>query len=146
MATQLWDKEWRDRWMADYAEKGNDGKWRARSGRPVQDVDLMSGAGGVAPKAPAPSAPVSAPAATPSPATTAAPPSDAGEPASAEDKAEIRASVKRLGWKNPAAKAWLRSTTGGKANGVDELSAVEARTVLMLLEGEEFKLSQAAAS
>jgi hypothetical protein len=157
MATELWDAAWRDRWKDEYAEtymgEKWDGKkqamvkkqmWRLRSGRPVQDVDLMSGAGGVAPKAPAPSAPVSAPAATPSPATTAGP-ADVGEPASAEDKAEIRASVKRLGWKNPAAKSWLRSATGGKANGVDELSAVEARTVLMLLEGEEFKLSPQAA-
>ncbi len=47
MATELWDAAWRNRWMDEYAEKGNDGKWRVRSGRPVQELDLMSGAGGV---------------------------------------------------------------------------------------------------
>jgi hypothetical protein len=157
MATELWDAAWRDRWKDEYAEQYQGEKWnpktnrkepktmwRLRSGRPVQDIDLMAGAGGAAPKGPAPSAPVSAPAATPSPATTAAQ-ADVGEPASAEDKAEIRANVKRLGWKAPQAKTWLRGATGGKANGPDELSAAEARMVLMLLEGEVFKLSQAAA-
>jgi ribonuclease HI len=143
MATQLWDKEWRDRWMADYAEKGNDGKWRARSGRPVQDVDLMAGAGGAAPKGPAPSAPASAPAATPSPATAAAP-VDAGEPASDADKKEIRAFVKQLGWVPSKARTFLGAATGGKVIKPDELSAAEARMVLMLLEGEVFKLQEAA--
>jgi len=146
MASQLWDKPWRDRWMAEYAEsyKDKDGKtkWRARDGRPVQDIDLMSGAGGVAPKAPAAPAPASPPAATPS-AASAAESSDTGEPASDIDKAEIRAAVKRLGWKAPAAKTWLRAATGGKANNPDELSAAEARMVLLLLEVELFKAKAA---
>lgn len=144
MATELWDAAWRDRWKAEYAEQYNGQKydkrkggyvdatlWRLRSGRPVQDIDLMAGAGGVAPKA-------SAPPATPSASAA----SDTGEPASDIDKAEIRASVKRLGWTNPKAKAFVRSATGGKANTPDELSANEARTVLLLLEGEEFKLKE----
>lgn len=167
MATELWDKEWRDRWMADYAESYKDDRgktcWKPRSGRPVQAIDLMSGAGGVAPKGPATPAPASPPAATPIPASDAAPASsfraplaaatadvagsaskavDTGEPASDADKAEIRAIVGRLGWKKPYAKMWLRQTTGGKANGPDELSALEARDVLIALEGEEAKVAK----
>lgn len=68
MATELWDAAWRDQWKDNYAERYMGEKWdakasrkvakemwRLRSGRPVQQIDLMSGAGGVAPEAsPAP--------------------------------------------------------------------------------------------
>jgi len=149
MATQLWDAAWRDRWKAEYAEayKGQkyDKKkggyvdatlWRLRSGRPVQDIDLMSGAGGVAPKAPAPSAPASAPAAMTAPATAAAP-SDTGEPASAAQIADIRAMVKKIGWKGNQATAWLKRVTGQQKP--EALSAVEATAAAIELEGQLVK-------
>jgi ribonuclease HI len=136
LATQLWDKAWRDQWMADYAEKGSDGKWRARDGRPVQDIDLMSGAGGVAPKGPAPSVTASAPVATPAPATVVAPP-DAGEAATDVQKAAIRAAVKALKWKGSYAKIWLRDATG--VDSVEALSIVQADTALAALEAEAAK-------
>lgn len=126
MASQLWDKGWRDQWMDDYAEKGNDGKWRARSGRPVQQIDLMAGAGGNV--------------ATPTPASTPAPSGDTGEAATADQQAEIRAEVRKLGWKTPQAREWLKAAVGQERP--DGLTAVQAAHVLMLLESELSKRGQ----
>ena len=147
MATELWDAAWREQWKADYAEKYEgekwDGRakamkratlWRLRSGRPVQDIDLMAGAGApsVPPKAvdvPKDSTRQSAEAG----AASAAPVSpDAGEAATDEQKEEIRGHVKRLGWKGHFAKMWLKGLFGFASP--DSLSQDQATNAALLLE------------
>lgn len=173
MSTELWDKAWRDRWQAQYAEQywGEkwDGKkqamvkkqlWRLRDGRPVQEIDMMSGAGGVAPATP--KAPAAPPAAVPAasavgahgPAVTgvssaagaAAEPSrslhdasilvpaastDTGEALGAEGVAAVRGLVKKLGWKAGFARIWLKERFG--VDSPDALSIQQGANAYTLL-------------
>jgi hypothetical protein len=165
MATELWDAAWRDQWKKEYAEQYDGEKWnsktrqmvkarlwRLRSGRPVQNVDLMSGAG-------APSAPASAPAATPPPAAPVAPSgerpkaeaipatappgvegttagdagrADTGEAATEQQRTMMRDEVKRLGWKGHFYKMWLKTFFGFDSPGA--LSQDQATNAILLLE------------
>jgi hypothetical protein len=147
MATELWDAAWRDRWKDEYAEKylGEkwDGKkqamvkkelWRLRSGRPVQDIDLMSGAGGVAPAAPKGSTPSATDAHVTSPTATATIPTspDTGEAAGETQKASIRGHATRLGWKPAFSKMWLKGLFG--FSDLDSLTKDQATNATLLAE------------
>ena len=151
MATELWDKAWRDRWQAEYAESYWGEKWDAkkqamvkklmwklRDGRPVQEINLMSGAGGVAP-APAPketasAAPAAAsnsPAATPAPIPVPAAFVDTGEALGAEGVQALRDNVKRLKWKGQFAKIWLKERFG--VDSPEALTVQQGANALVLL-------------
>lgn len=147
MATELWDAAWRDRWKADYAEKYMGEKWdarankkvpkeqwRLRSGRPVQDINLMAGAGGVVSAPPPPSAASPAPA----PSDDVPPPSDefapSNDPGIAAGDAQLEAIVsqfKRLGWKQGQAKMWCKVHFG--IAGHAALSQQQADDAFLLL-------------
>lgn len=176
MFSELWDKAFIEKWKAKYAEQYEGVKWNGKTQKeerkkmwrrkdhanrqPLDDLDLMSGAGGTV-KPPAPSAPASAPVATPASAPTAAPlakkapreeddeptPSevengqafvadprgvDTGEAATEAQRVSIRDEVKRLGWKAPFYKMWLKGLFGFDTPG--SLTKDQATNALLLLE------------
>jgi hypothetical protein len=131
MGSELWDAAWRDRWLAKYTDKTWDKEARNGRGaykftrkdaknRQVQQVDLMAGAGGEAPKE-AGTAASAAPAAS----------GDNGEAASKEQLEAIAAELKKLAWKKQATQIWMRATFDVATLGA--LTATQADTMHALL-------------
>lgn len=149
MSTELWDPAWRKRWQEDYAEEywgeqknyktgqtEKKKKWRLRSGRPVQEINLMAGAGGVVSPSPSPP-PAASPAPAPSdddvppPTDADAPPVDTGEAASEAQLEAIVGQFKRLTWKQGQAKMWIKVHFG--IAGYAALSQQQADDAFLLL-------------
>lgn len=122
LATELWDKTWREAWVRDCAfQDGVDSKgkpkWKKRDGSEHQQAPLFKAAGGEAAKAEHPKADTAtetdrAPsAASPAKDTAAiAPVGDNGEAATDEQKTAIAALLKTHGWKKQATVVWLKAT------------------------------------
>jgi hypothetical protein len=114
MASELWDKTWREAWMAEYTTKewkdgkdGKKGKWvfSLKEKRAPRAANLMG------------------PPAEPAP--------DTGEVASREVCDQIVAEMKRLGLKGPSAKAFLEKYGAGRVTSLTALRAAEALQALL---------------
>lgn len=127
MASELWEKDWREAWQREYAEKytvqsGRDqGKerWRLKQRRDPKAANLL----GVPPEAPAPSN-------EPAKPEQPAPAGDTGEAASPEAYAAVKAQIKRLKITEGSARTFLAAF--GVAT-VDALTAAQADGAQALL-------------
>ena len=144
MATELWEKTWREAWQAEYAEKkwqepkgDKKGKWvwylkEKRQPRAANLMGLAAATDG--PTAGATAGAPSSGAATSGGVTLSAPsaphPSDTGEVAPQETYEAIQVEMKRLGFKAPIAKTFLAKYNCTKVSGLSAVQAVEALAIL----------------
>ena len=157
MATELWEKTWREAWQAEYAEKkwqepkgDKKGKWvwylkEKRQPRAANLMGLAAATDG--PTAGATAGAPSSGAATSGPAIPSAPsvphPSDTGmrgrkgdnspdtgEVAPQETYEAIQVEMKRLGFKAPIAKSFLSKWGATKVSGLSAIQATEALAIL----------------
>lgn len=131
MASELWDKTWREAWLSEYTTKewkdppkdkpNAKGKWvfKLKAERQPKAANLMGNV------ATAGSGALSSPADAPSAGTTASSP-DTGEAADDATYAAIQTEMKRLGFRNPVATAFLGKFGVDKVSALTKVQAEEA--------------------
>jgi hypothetical protein len=128
-----WRRAWQDKYLTTHKAAKQKAAWPAARPAPATPASASAGSSTAAPTGPAGSsaAPVEAPAPTPPPEAAATP--DTGEAATDEQKAALRAEVRRHKWTSKYARLWLDQRFGVPTP--DGLTQRQAAAAMVLILG-----------